>query len=74
MKKRLSPAKWGEDETRQFYRILQLIGMDFTVMEQFFPKRTRKQLLRKFHKEKKKNPKQIERAIENNQKMKGATS
>ena len=73
-KKRLAPAKWGDTETKQFYRILQLIGMDFTVMEQFFPKRNRKQLLRKFHKEKKNNPKEVERALHNNQKINGTAN
>lgn len=48
--------------------------MDFTVMEQFFPKRNRKQLLRKFHKEKKKNPRSIESALQQNQKMTSATA
>lgn len=70
-KKRLAPARWEDGETKQFYRILQLIGTDFTVMEQFFPKRNRKQLLRKFHKEKKNNPKEVERALQNNQKING---
>lgn len=73
-KKRLAPARWSDTETKQFYRILQLIGMDFTVMEQFFPKRNRKQLLRKFHKEKKNNPKEVERALQNNQKINGTAN
>ena len=73
-KKRLAPAKWSEEESKQFYRILELIGIDFTVMEQFFPKRSRKQLLRKFHKEKKKNPKAIELALKMHQNIKSTTS
>ena len=73
-KKRLSPAVWTPEETKRFFYILQFIGMDFTVMEQFFPKRNRKQLLRKFHKERKKNPKAIEQALANNVKMQGSTS
>lgn len=73
-KKRLAPARWGDNETKQFYRILQLIGMDFTVMEQFFPKRTRKQLLRKFHKEKKNNPRDVDKALKNNQQINSANN
>ena len=71
---RLSPVKWSEEETKQFYRILELIGIDFTVMEQFFPKRSRKQLLRKFHKEKKKNPQAIDMALKMHQNIKTAPS
>lgn len=70
-RRRIAPVFWSDEETRQFYRILQHIGMDFIVMEQFFPKRTRKQLLRKFHKEKKKNPAAIEVALQQHMKMKG---
>lgn len=71
MKKKLAPSKWSEEDTRQFFKILQLIGMDFTLMEQFFPKRNRKQLLRKFHKEKKKHPQEVQGALDRHLELRG---
>ena len=61
------PTKWDQKETKKFFKALELIGLDFTLMEQFFTQRTRKQLLRKFHKEKKKNSEEVERALERHQ-------
>lgn len=68
-KKSKLPTKWDEDETKKFYKVLEIMGLDFTLMEQFFANRTRKQLLRKFHKEKKKNPKLVESTMEKHQKI-----
>jgi len=39
---------WGIEETRQFYDALRQCGTDFTMMQAFFPTRTRRQLKFKF--------------------------
>lgn len=40
---------WGLEETRLFYSALQQCGMQFSLMQTFFPHRTRKELKRKYH-------------------------
>lgn len=66
-KQKKAQTKWEDQESVMFYKALELIGLDFTLMEQFFQNRSRKQLLRKFHKEKKKNPNAIEQALSKHQ-------
>ena len=58
--KKKSSAKWQKDETKKFYKVLELIGLDFSLIEQFFKNRTRKQLLSKYRKEKKVNPEKMD--------------
>lgn len=50
---RKGSSMWGLDETRLFYQCLRQCGLDFTVMQSFFPNRTRKQLKKKFFREEK---------------------
>lgn len=50
---RKGSSAWGLDETRLFYQCLRQCGLDFTVMQSFFPNRTRKQLKLKFFREEK---------------------
>lgn len=63
--KRQAPRKWSDKELRLFYKGLEMFGMDFSLMETLFPKRNKKQLLRKFHKEKKKESLKIDNALMN---------
>mmetsp|Transcript_76 Transcript_76/g.153 ORF Transcript_76/g.153 Transcript_76/m.153 type:complete len:322 (+) Transcript_76:92-1057(+) len=47
---------WGLEETKHFYEALRQCGTDFTLMQAFFPHRTRKQLKLKFSREEKQHP------------------
>lgn len=43
------PAKaWGLEETRLFYNVLRQCGLEFSLMQSFFPNRTRKEIKLKF--------------------------
>ena len=42
-------------DTANFYRALSLVGADFSLMEQIFPNRTRRELKQKFKREEKYN-------------------
>ncbi|XP_030764674.1 uncharacterized protein LOC115888925 isoform X2 [Sitophilus oryzae] len=54
---------WSHKETLRFYKALNLIGTDFTVMAELFPKRSRRELKLKFTKEEKMNRHLIDKAI-----------
>jgi len=45
--------KWTEQETKKFYRALELFGTDFSMIAQLFPMRNRMQIKNKFLKEEK---------------------
>lgn len=57
---------WGIEETKQFYEALRQCGTDFSLMQAFFPHRTRKQLKLKFWREEKRHPQLIKTAITTN--------
>jgi len=52
--------KWTEQETKKFYRALELFGTDFSLIAQLFPNRNRMQIKNKFLKEEKTSPKKID--------------
>lgn len=54
---------WSPEETIKFYRSLQAVGTDFSVMLQLFPNRTRRDLKLKFKKEEKHNMALINKAL-----------
>lgn len=54
---------WGADETIRFYRCLQVIGTDFSLMNSLFPNRSRRDLKLKFKKEEKTNGFLINKAL-----------
>ncbi|KAH1006331.1 transcription factor TFIIIB component B'' homolog [Dendroctonus ponderosae] len=54
---------WSQKETVRFYKALNLIGTDFTLMATLFPTRSRRELKIKFKKEEKNNIQLVERAI-----------
>ena len=57
-------GSWGIEETRQFFLALQQCGTDFTMMQAFFPNRSRRQLKLKFYREEKAHPELIKRFLE----------
>lgn len=59
-------AKWTEDETRKFYKSLEIFGADFSLIAKLFPTRNRDQLKNKFNKEEKTNSKKIDDAFKRN--------
>ena len=63
LKRRPSPS-WGLEETRLFYTALRQCGLEFTMMQAFFPGRTRLQLKRKFMREEQSHPDLIKLALE----------
>jgi hypothetical protein len=62
LKRRPSPA-WGIEETRLFYSALRQTGLQFTMMQAFFPGRTRQQLKRKYLREQQNHPDLIDLAL-----------
>lgn len=60
-------TKWDLEETKKFYQVLELVGLDFSLTEQFFSDRSRKQLLSKYRKERKANPEKINNVLEMHQ-------
>lgn len=54
---------WGKKETLRFYKALNAIGTDFSLMLPLFPGRTRRDLTMKFKKEEKINRTLIDRAL-----------
>ncbi len=57
------PYKWTVSETQFFYDCIELFGLDFFLIQQIFCHKTKRQLLRKYHKEKKVNSSFIEEAL-----------
>ncbi|CAH0392056.1 unnamed protein product [Bemisia tabaci] len=65
---RFSKAKkkyhfWTPLETLRFYRALNTIGTDFSLMQSIFPERTRHDLKRKFKKEERTNRELLDKAL-----------
>lgn len=54
---------WTTDETLRFYKALNTLGTDFTLMCELFPERTRRELKMKFNKEEKINRSLIDKAL-----------
>ena len=54
-RKRKKPQRWSEQDTNTFYKCLEFFGEDFQMIKGVLSHKTKRQLLRKFHKEKKKN-------------------
>lgn len=67
IKPRKKPMKWSEMDTRTFYKCLEIFGMDFSMIKEVLSHKTQRQILRKFHREKKRDPLAIERALFNHE-------
>ncbi|EEB19831.1 transcription factor TFIIIB B'' component, putative [Pediculus humanus corporis] len=56
---------WTDFETKRFYKALNTIGPDFSLMQKYFPKRSRLELKNKFKREERLNRSLIDRALIN---------
>lgn len=55
--------KWKERDTRLFFKALSLFGTDFSMVALLFRGRDRSQLINKYHKEERDNPKRVESSL-----------
>lgn len=62
IKKKSTP--WGIEETRLFYQALRQCGTEFSIMQSFFPSRTRRELKLKLFREEKQHPVLVNSALE----------
>lgn len=62
-KRQKRTREWPQEETVKFYRCLNTVGTDFSLMLNLFPNRTRRDLKLKFKKEEKNNPQLIDKAL-----------
>ena len=67
VKPRKKPMKWSEMDTRTFYKCLEIFGMDFSMIKEVLSHKTQRQILRKFHREKKRDPAAVEHALANHE-------
>ncbi|KAK6643158.1 hypothetical protein RUM43_004661 [Polyplax serrata] len=56
---------WTDFETKRFYKALNTIGPDFSLMQKYFPKRSRMELKNKFKREERLNRSLIDKALIN---------
>lgn len=62
-KRQQRTKEWPQAETVKFYRCLNTVGTDFSLMLNLFPNRSRRDLKLKFKKEEKMNPLLIDKAL-----------
>ncbi|XP_023022479.2 transcription factor TFIIIB component B'' homolog Bdp1 isoform X1 [Leptinotarsa decemlineata] len=62
-KKHKRSKNWTHEETVRFYKALNIIGTDFTLMCELFPNRSRRELKMKFKKEERTNKMLLNRAV-----------
>lgn len=60
---RCKPKRWTPNEVRKFYRCLRKHGMDFRIIAEEFPERTRTHIKHKFHKDSEDYPALIDMAL-----------
>lgn len=60
---------WTDDDNKLFYEALMICGMEFTLISELFPEKTRKQVKRKFLKEEKFNKRKIDSILNRTQKF-----
>jgi len=63
---RNNTAKWTEEETRKFYKAIEIFGADFSMIAKLFPTRNRDQVKNKFRKEEKVNSRIMDEAFKKN--------
>ena len=51
--------RWTDEETELFYKVLAMCGTDFSMISKFFPDRSRKMIVNKFHREEAKNKERV---------------
>lgn len=62
-KRQKRTREWSQEETVKFYRCLNTVGTDFSLMLNLFPNRSRRDIKLKFKKEEKQNPALINKAL-----------
>lgn len=62
-KRQQRTKEWSHEETVKFYRCLNTVGTDFSLMLNLFPNRSRRDLKLKFKKEERSNPILIDKAL-----------
>ena len=63
IRKSKKPQKWSENDTDWFYTCMEIFGQDFQRIRSILSHKTLRQVLRKFKKEKKRNPLKVEQAL-----------
>ena len=58
-----TPKRWSDEDTELFYDVLRQVGGDLGMVSRFFPGRTRKDIVNKFRREEKNNPKLVDNAL-----------
>ena len=66
-KQRKKPMQWSEQDTKTFYKCLEVFGTDFAMIRKVLSHLTQRQIARKFHKEKKRNPEFVDAALQQHQ-------
>ena len=61
--KKCQTQRWSHEETRKFYKLLEIFGCDFSLIQTLFKGRTRQQIKNKFRKEERINKQWIEHAL-----------
>jgi len=64
-RKKEASKQWSKDETLKFYKCLMNFGTDFSMIQQYYPNRTRAQIKRKYKTEEKKNLQLVNGALTN---------
>lgn len=62
-KQKIQNNKWTTRETRKFYKLLEIFGTDFQMIESLFLTRTREEIKKKFQKEEKEQNLKMQRLI-----------
>lgn len=63
---RNNTAKWTAEETKKFYKAIEIFGADFSLIAKLFPTRNRDQVKNKFNKEEKVNVAKMNEAFKRN--------
>ncbi|XP_077267941.1 transcription factor TFIIIB component B'' homolog Bdp1 isoform X3 [Temnothorax americanus] len=66
-KKHKRSKEWPKWETFKFYRVLNVVGTDFLLMQAHFPNRSRQEIKQKYKKEERVNRQLIEKALKYHQ-------
>lgn len=66
-KRSRKPQKWTDEDTSTFYKCLEIFGMDFAMISEVLSHKTQRQILRKFHKERKRDPTKIDMILQNHE-------
>jgi hypothetical protein len=62
--RRKKPLRWSENETNTFYKCLEFFGRDFEMITSVFQNKRKRQIIRKFHKERKRYPERVQMSLQ----------